>query len=257
MLAHLSDQQTPDTAVLQLLASILGAKTLLGLKKKTADALKHLLPCDHFAFAIVERRADSLYVNDLIHTTPSGYARALVRRDGLAPSTNADIVRQIGRARFIRTESLCDPADQGWAELLKRHHIENFAWTILPDTEADSFIAYLFHNVSPSVAAECKPRVMLLAPHIHIALSRALPKRGDKARETGPAPFSQQPTPLSKREQQIAGWVACGKTNWEIGQILKISDLTVKTHVQNILCKLSLTNRSQIAAWFAEHKKAS
>lgn len=39
-----------------------------------------------------------------------------------------------------------------------------------------------------------------------------------------------------------------GKTNWEIGNIMQVSPLTIKNHVQNILRKLDVENRSQAAS---------
>ncbi len=50
---------------------------------------------------------------------------------------------------------------------------------------------------------------------------------------------------LSARESEILAWVALGKTNPEIGSILGISTFTVKNHVQRILKKLDVTNRTQ------------
>jgi LuxR family transcriptional regulator, quorum-sensing system regulator BjaR1 len=39
---------------------------------------------------------------------------------------------------------------------------------------------------------------------------------------------------LSEREREILLWVACGKTAWEIGQILQIAKTTVDRHMMNI-----------------------
>ena len=50
---------------------------------------------------------------------------------------------------------------------------------------------------------------------------------------------------LTRREHEILGWIYHGKTNIEIGMILRISPLTVKNHVQKILRKLNVVNRTQ------------
>ncbi len=50
---------------------------------------------------------------------------------------------------------------------------------------------------------------------------------------------------LSERETQIMAWVAMGKTNAEIGEILSISAFTVKNHMQRIFQKLNVFNRAQ------------
>ena len=50
---------------------------------------------------------------------------------------------------------------------------------------------------------------------------------------------------LTPREQQILQWIYHGKSNIEIGMILGISSLTVKNHVQKILRRLNVQNRTQ------------
>lgn len=47
----------------------------------------------------------------------------------------------------------------------------------------------------------------------------------------------------------MARLVGQGLTNKEIGQALYLSERTAENHVQHILTKLGLRNRSQIAAW--------
>lgn len=50
---------------------------------------------------------------------------------------------------------------------------------------------------------------------------------------------------LSDRESEIMSWVAMGKTNPEIAQILQISAFTVKNHMQRLFQKLNVANRAQ------------
>ena len=52
---------------------------------------------------------------------------------------------------------------------------------------------------------------------------------------------------MTKREQQIAELIVDGLTNKEIAQKLQLSTYTVKSHVHNILEKLALKTRVQIA----------
>ncbi len=52
---------------------------------------------------------------------------------------------------------------------------------------------------------------------------------------------------LTKREYEIALLVSEGKTNKEISQILFITEGTVKNHISNILDKLDLKDRTQLA----------
>jgi two-component system nitrate/nitrite response regulator NarL len=63
---------------------------------------------------------------------------------------------------------------------------------------------------------------------------------------TGPAAL--QAVRMTKRERQITNLIAEGLSNKEIAQQLNIALYTVKSHVHNILEKLALHTRLQIAA---------
>jgi len=55
--------------------------------------------------------------------------------------------------------------------------------------------------------------------------------------------------PLTQRETQVLRHVALGLSNKEIGRSLEISVETVKEHVQNILRKIAVSDRTQAAVW--------
>jgi DNA-binding CsgD family transcriptional regulator len=54
---------------------------------------------------------------------------------------------------------------------------------------------------------------------------------------------------LTARERQVALLLADGLPNRLIAEELGVSERTVETHVRNLLTKLGLTNRTQVAAW--------
>jgi DNA-binding NarL/FixJ family response regulator len=60
--------------------------------------------------------------------------------------------------------------------------------------------------------------------------------------------------PLTRREREVADLVAQGLTNLEIATRLYVSQRTAQNHVQHILTKLGLANRSQIAVWITGNK---
>ena len=62
-------------------------------------------------------------------------------------------------------------------------------------------------------------------------------------------------TILSKREMEIAELVSRGATNKELAKTLFISENTAKAHVKNILHKLELKNRQQLAVMAASRTK--
>jgi non-specific serine/threonine protein kinase len=56
--------------------------------------------------------------------------------------------------------------------------------------------------------------------------------------------------PLTSRELEVAGLVAEGFTNKEIAAKLHLSVRTAENHVFNVMNKLGLDNRAQVAAWY-------
>src|SRR5262249_51078388 len=56
-------------------------------------------------------------------------------------------------------------------------------------------------------------------------------------------------SPLTAREQQVAGLIAQGRTSKEIADALVITERTADTHAAHIRDKLALRSRAEIAAW--------
>lgn len=61
------------------------------------------------------------------------------------------------------------------------------------------------------------------------------------------------PVSLTPRECEILARVASGETNKQIAQRLIIAENTVKNHIKNLLEKLQLDNRVQLAAYAVRH----
>lgn len=59
--------------------------------------------------------------------------------------------------------------------------------------------------------------------------------------------------PITDREREVLQLVARGHTYRQVGTELYISAKTVETHVRNILGKLHLTRREELARYAAEH----
>jgi non-specific serine/threonine protein kinase len=66
-------------------------------------------------------------------------------------------------------------------------------------------------------------------------------------------PVGTAKSPFTLREREVVALVAQGLTNREIASRLVISERTADTHVQNILNKLGVSSRVQVAAWAVEH----
>jgi len=83
--------------------------------------------------------------------------------------------------------------------------------------------------------------VRLVVPFLNTAWLRSQVNGNGKGSVPKPAASGI----LTARELEILRWIYVGKSNFEIGMILSISPLTVKNHVQKILRKLNVLNRTQ------------
>ena len=67
------------------------------------------------------------------------------------------------------------------------------------------------------------------------------------------AAFESVATSLSKREAEVMGLIATGRSNGQIAQRLFLSEKTVKNHVNRIYAKLGADSRTTAIALWLEH----
>jgi transcriptional regulator EpsA len=109
------------------------------------------------------------------------------------------------------------------------------------DADGRALGMFVFACRPASVGPRQAYLAQLLAPSLHAAWVRTqLQQRAQASGER-----AQGGNILTVRELDILKWIYLGKSNFEIGAILKISPLTVKNHVQKILRKLNVVNRTQ------------
>ncbi|MGL5194154.1 MAG: response regulator transcription factor [Chroococcales cyanobacterium] len=66
-------------------------------------------------------------------------------------------------------------------------------------------------------------------------------------------PFDVELTPT---ETKVVQFVARGMANREIAEAMKVSQRTIESHVSNMLAKTGLHNRTELARWAIESKRA-
>ncbi len=107
-------------------------------------------------------------------------------------------------------------------------------------------------------AATAAGRAMPAEEIARAALLGAGPTAGAERAEdappssAAPAP-DREPSPLTRREREVAALVARGQTDRQIAESLVITEGTVGVHLANIFSKLDLHARAQLAVWAAEH----
>jgi DNA-binding NarL/FixJ family response regulator len=64
-----------------------------------------------------------------------------------------------------------------------------------------------------------------------------------------------EPTQPTDREMEILALVSEGLTNAQIARRLRVSDNTVKFHLQNVYLKLGVRNRTEAAAFYLRQRE--
>jgi DNA-binding NarL/FixJ family response regulator len=84
---------------------------------------------------------------------------------------------------------------------------------------------------------------------VHKGYTQFGPGLFEKTLHSSPAPIEHPPefTQLTPREQEVLRLIATGCSNREIAQQLYISERTVKNHVNSLLRRLNLRDRTQVA----------
>jgi len=116
---------------------------------------------------------------------------------------------------------------------------------VFPAIQAGAF-SYLLKDVSPDDLVEAIRAAYHGEARLHPEITHKLMEQ--IARPTSPT-REMQAEGLTDREMDVTRLVAQGHSNHKIAQQLVISEKTVKTHVSNILNKLQLEDRTQLAIY--------
>jgi DNA-binding CsgD family transcriptional regulator len=107
-----------------------------------------------------------------------------------------------------------------------------------------------FRKRLPRIAFQVRQRLILNLLHPHIVQAIHIAERIDQ-RRNGRIPTNADELSevfcLTPRECEIARWVTDGKTNPEIAIILGTSPRTIEKHMESILRKLGVENRTAAA----------
>lgn len=125
----------------------------------------------------------------------------------------------------------------------ERHAVhEGVAFVVARTGYWRAFVSLAFS--SPVTADVSYERLQLLAFQLHLA-------RGDAEQRLSPFdPIACDK--LTPRESNLLDWVAKGKSSWEIGQIIGISENTINFHLKSAMQKLGVSSRA--AAIMKAHK---
>jgi two-component system NarL family response regulator len=111
---------------------------------------------------------------------------------------------------------------------------------LLKSQSADQFLE-LIAQVEQGGAA--------LPPELAMRLLEEFARRAQNIEQA----VDESPADLTDRQVEVLTLVAQGLTYGEIGEILHLSEATIRYHMSQILARLHLENRSQVIAYAARH----
>ncbi|GBL46867.1 hypothetical protein SFMTTN_2693 [Sulfuriferula multivorans] len=210
----------------------------------TGGELQALFPHQSLICGVGQINKDGIQIRHLLSRNfPVEYVRELARPDG---DVSSPIMAKWCRERkpqLFESDRVKLKTVPAWIALFNQHHLQNVAAHGLRDQNSNAASYFSFSRIPGKLTPHHAHLLDLLVPPMHGALIRVLANN---------PPVAQKITPIrqliSAREQEVLQWLREGKTNWEIAQILQLSETTVKNHVHHILVKLRVNNRAQAVA---------
>ncbi len=105
-------------------------------------------------------------------------------------------------------------------------------------------LGYLLKDSSPEMLFQAIQDVYQGKSWLHPSIAHKMIQELNQ-----PSDLPPTEDPLTERELEVLRFVAKGLPNLEIAQKLSVSESTVRVHVSNILSKLHLANRIQVALY--------
>lgn len=196
-----------------------------------------LFPCQYAIVGVITLENGQPRVDaPLLQQLPAAYQAKLIDADGQIHSPLLCQWLARPEACWLPQPLIQQHPSQLWREQLAAAGLHNVLAHGFRCQDEARFCFVALYNLPENNGIDYRRWLNLLLPNLQ--------RTAFRLRKTMPAPDC----PLSERERQIAGWLKSGKNNREIAAILKLSEFTVKTHLQNIRAKLGVKTRAQIVA---------
>ncbi|HEX7448319.1 MAG TPA: response regulator transcription factor [Pirellulales bacterium] len=144
------------------------------------------------------------------------------------------------------------------AMALAKQQFPRLSTVVFSNCEAPSYAARALAAEASGYLRKTTSREELLAAIRQVAAGQTLwdPEAMRRLHGTLTVPYPQGEIEiaLTPRESEVLSHVAHGLTNKEIARLLGISSETVKEHVQRLLRKIGVRDRTQAAVWLARRQ---
>jgi len=221
------------SAMFDLVGRIAAESSVAGVWRAYFSAARQAgLSCGFACYMPADGRfAQTIFANSMPEGWTENYAeRGYAAEDPLSKRTRRD-VRPISWTAHDWDDT-ATPLQRRWRD-------DNIAASIavgyaIPDRTSGALKVI-------SLAGETPDLHPLDLKTLHFAGIEAL----NRMQELGIRPPAPAKSSLSQRERECLKWIAAGKTDWEIGAILTLSEKTVNVYVERAKRKLGVQTRTQ------------
>lgn len=204
--------------------------------------LQHIFPHGMLICGIGLIQNQGAQIHNLLSCNlPQEYLKTLHHNGGM--SSSPVFVQWLKTRRPVLFELSKQRTQTAWLENFKCHGLINMAAHGQCDLNSDTTSYFSFCKIPGTLTNRHANLLEMLVPHLHVALVRAFSGAKKITQNT-----SSTLPGLTEREHEILKWLGTGKTNWEIAQVLKLSEYTIKSHIQRIFSKLKVSTRAQAVA---------
>ena len=176
---------------------------------------------------------------------PVSYDEEIKRTDGSVLNPIMERWLQENKPQLFDPTQSMRGINPEWMARFNRYGLRNIAAHGMNCPSESVYTYFSFSRVPDQLGPRHAFLLELLAPPIHLALTRVLFQKSLSPIPSIPIKHTDlTPVDLTVREKEVLHWLKEGKTNWEISRILTVGDETVKSHVQKLLAKLKVNNRT-------------
>lgn len=204
------------------------------------DEFQTILPHEHFIYCIarahVGKKSGEGHTRKLVNISfPNQFVPHIHDADGSTLSPLFTNWLQTRQPQFCPNRQALK-LNRRWWETLVEHNLQNAGGNGVRGIDGGAYFA--FANLEVIWNKQNALLLELVTPHLYIIADRL----------NQPLAVNHQAPILSTRQYEVLKWIANGKSNWEIGMILNISERTVKTHTVELMRRLHASNRAHAVA---------
>jgi len=203
---------------------------------RLVSGLKQIVPFDGFSYGLGTKNKDVLYFVNIDY--PLDYLERYLEKGYIY--IDPVLKALIGERKVVNWHDIDRIYDRR-PEGIVNHEAKTFGLT-----DGYTYGGYDPENIATFWFAgryiERSKRSKAVIEFAVRALTRPLKEMYEKNK------ISVRETILSKKEIEVLNWLKEGKSTWDLSRILKISERTVKFHIDNIMKKLDAVNRTHAVA---------